>query len=68
MSRQQESLRRREVWLLGQIDLLEQLKGDALHHQLNHLHWVRGVGGGLHHLHWVRVGGGGERLTGCLFD
>ncbi|XP_056465591.1 nuclear receptor coactivator 4 isoform X1 [Gadus chalcogrammus] len=42
MSRQQESLRCREVWLLGQIDLLEQLKGDALHHQLNHLHWLKG--------------------------
>ncbi|CAL8297656.1 unnamed protein product [Merluccius merluccius] len=42
MSRRQESLRCREVWLLGQIDLLEQLKGDALHHQLLHLHWVKG--------------------------
>ncbi|CAL8258642.1 unnamed protein product [Lota lota] len=42
MSRQQESLRCREVWLLGQIDLLEQLKGDALHHQLHLLHWLKG--------------------------
>ncbi|KAJ3610823.1 hypothetical protein NHX12_022914 [Muraenolepis orangiensis] len=42
MSRRQESLRCREVWLLGQIDLVDQLKGDALHHQLQHLHWLKG--------------------------
>lgn len=40
VSRQQEALRCREVWLLGQIELLEQLKTEALQQQLHQLHWV----------------------------
>ncbi|XP_051251660.1 nuclear receptor coactivator 4 isoform X2 [Dicentrarchus labrax] len=42
VSRQQEALRCREVWLLGQIDLLEQLKTETLQQQLHQLHWLRG--------------------------
>ncbi len=40
VSRQQEALRCREVWLLGQIELLEQLKTETLQQQLHQLHWV----------------------------
>ncbi|XP_067092628.1 nuclear receptor coactivator 4 isoform X1 [Osmerus mordax] len=42
ISRHLEVLRSREVWLLGQIDLVEQLKGEALQSQLQQLHWLRG--------------------------
>ncbi|XP_070697066.1 nuclear receptor coactivator 4 isoform X2 [Pempheris klunzingeri] len=42
VSRQQEALRCREVWLLGQIDLLEQLKTETLQQQLHQLHRLRG--------------------------
>ncbi|XP_014831188.1 PREDICTED: nuclear receptor coactivator 4 isoform X1 [Poecilia mexicana] len=42
MSRQQEALRCREVWLLGQIELLESLKTETLQHQLHQLHRLRG--------------------------
>ncbi|XP_060896839.1 nuclear receptor coactivator 4 isoform X2 [Labrus mixtus] len=42
VSRQQEALRSREVWLLGQIELLEQLKTETLQQQLYQLHWLRG--------------------------
>ncbi|XP_076598541.1 nuclear receptor coactivator 4 isoform X2 [Chaetodon auriga] len=42
VSRQQEALRCREVWLLGQIELLEQLKAETLQQQLHQLHWLRG--------------------------
>ncbi|XP_039994537.1 nuclear receptor coactivator 4 isoform X3 [Xiphias gladius] len=42
VSRQQEALRCREVWLLGQIELLEQLKTETLQQQLQQLHWLRG--------------------------
>ncbi|KAM9701338.1 nuclear receptor coactivator 4, partial [Menidia menidia] len=42
VSRQQEALRCRELWLLGQVELLEQLKGDALQLQLLQLHRLRG--------------------------
>ncbi|XP_029927108.1 nuclear receptor coactivator 4 isoform X3 [Myripristis murdjan] len=42
VSRQQEALRCREVWLLGQIDLLETLKTETLQQQLHQLHWLRG--------------------------
>uniref|UniRef100_A0A3B3UMH0 Nuclear receptor coactivator 4 n=1 Tax=Poecilia latipinna TaxID=48699 RepID=A0A3B3UMH0_9TELE len=42
MSRQQEALRCREVWLLGQIELLENLKTETLQHQLHQLHRLRG--------------------------
>lgn len=40
VSRQQEALRCREVWLLGQIELLEQVKTETLQQQLQRLHWV----------------------------
>ncbi|KAM4607969.1 nuclear receptor coactivator 4 isoform 2-T3 [Polymixia lowei] len=42
ISRQQESLRCREVWLLGQINLLEQLKAETLQNQLQQLYWLKG--------------------------
>ncbi|XP_070772388.1 nuclear receptor coactivator 4 [Enoplosus armatus] len=42
VSRQQEALRCREVYLLGQIELLEQLKTETLQQQLHQLHWLRG--------------------------
>ncbi|KAI3363563.1 hypothetical protein L3Q82_012172 [Scortum barcoo] len=42
VSRQQEALRCREVWLLGQIELLEQLKTETLQQQLHQLHRLRG--------------------------
>ncbi|XP_041736492.1 nuclear receptor coactivator 4-like isoform X1 [Coregonus clupeaformis] len=42
ISRHLESMRSREVWLLEQIDLVEQLKGEALQAQLYQLHWLRG--------------------------
>uniref|UniRef100_A0A8C8H1L7 Nuclear receptor coactivator 4 N-terminal domain-containing protein n=1 Tax=Oncorhynchus tshawytscha TaxID=74940 RepID=A0A8C8H1L7_ONCTS len=38
ISRHLEFMRSREVWLLEQIDLVEQLKGEALHTQLHQLH------------------------------
>ncbi|XP_047207616.1 nuclear receptor coactivator 4 isoform X1 [Girardinichthys multiradiatus] len=42
VSRQQEALRCREVWLSGQIELLEQVKTEALQQQLHQLHRLRG--------------------------
>lgn len=42
VSRQQEALRCREVWLLSQIELLEQVKAETLQQQLHKLHWLRG--------------------------
>ncbi|XP_041723024.1 nuclear receptor coactivator 4 isoform X2 [Coregonus clupeaformis] len=42
ISRHLEFLRSREVWLLEQIDLVEQLKGEALQAQLHQLHRLRG--------------------------
>ncbi|XP_013881995.1 nuclear receptor coactivator 4 [Austrofundulus limnaeus] len=42
VSRQQEALRCREVWLLGQIELLEQVKTETLQHQLHQLHRLWG--------------------------
>ncbi|XP_026211067.1 nuclear receptor coactivator 4 isoform X2 [Anabas testudineus] len=42
VSRQQEALRSREVWLLSQIELLEQVKTETLQQQLHQLHWLRG--------------------------
>ncbi|XP_027131303.1 nuclear receptor coactivator 4 isoform X2 [Larimichthys crocea] len=42
VSRQQEALRCREVWLLGQIELLEQLKTETLQNQLTQLYQLRG--------------------------
>lgn len=40
VSRQQEALRCREVCLLSQIELLEQVKTETLQQQLQQLHWV----------------------------
>ncbi|XP_071369320.1 nuclear receptor coactivator 4, partial [Centroberyx affinis] len=37
VSRQQEALRCRELWLLSQVELLETLKTEALQHQLQQL-------------------------------
>ncbi|XP_060943554.1 nuclear receptor coactivator 4 [Limanda limanda] len=42
VSRQQEALRCREVWLLDQIELLEQVKTETLQQQLHQLHQLRG--------------------------
>ncbi|XP_028983532.1 nuclear receptor coactivator 4 isoform X4 [Betta splendens] len=42
VSRQLEALRCREVWLLSQIELLEQVKTETLQQQLYQLHWLRG--------------------------
>nr|XP_057920728.1 nuclear receptor coactivator 4 isoform X1 [Doryrhamphus excisus] len=42
VSRQQEALRCREVWLLGQIDLLEHVKAETLQQQLHRLHRLHG--------------------------
>uniref|UniRef100_A0A8D3A2J9 Nuclear receptor coactivator 4 n=1 Tax=Scophthalmus maximus TaxID=52904 RepID=A0A8D3A2J9_SCOMX len=42
VSRQQEALRCREVWLLSQIELLEQVKTETLQQQLHQLHRLRG--------------------------
>ncbi|XP_034040668.1 nuclear receptor coactivator 4 isoform X2 [Thalassophryne amazonica] len=47
VSRQQEALRSRELWLLGQTELLEQLKVETLQQQLFQLHWLRGQFDGL---------------------
>lgn len=48
VSRQQEALRSREVWLLSQIELLEQVKTETLQQQLHQLHWVN--------THWLLIG------------
>ncbi|XP_063047507.1 nuclear receptor coactivator 4 isoform X2 [Engraulis encrasicolus] len=42
ISRHLEFLRSREVWLREQIDLVEQLKAEALQQQLQQLYWLRG--------------------------
>uniref|UniRef100_A0A3Q0R4B1 Nuclear receptor coactivator 4 n=1 Tax=Amphilophus citrinellus TaxID=61819 RepID=A0A3Q0R4B1_AMPCI len=42
VSRQQEALRCREVWLLSQIELLEQVKTETLQQQLHQLYRLRG--------------------------
>ncbi|XP_048448995.1 nuclear receptor coactivator 4-like [Rhincodon typus] len=41
ISRHLECLRSREVYLLEQIDLVEQLKEEALQQQIQQLYWVR---------------------------
>lgn len=41
MSRQQEALRCRELWLLGQIEILEQLKSEGLQQQLLNMNTLR---------------------------
>ncbi|XP_037128047.1 nuclear receptor coactivator 4 isoform X1 [Syngnathus acus] len=42
VSRQQEALRCRELWLLGQIELLEHVKAETLQQQLHQLHRMHG--------------------------
>lgn len=42
MSRQQEALRCRELWLLGQIEILEQIKSETLQQQLLQMNRLRG--------------------------
>ncbi|XP_038154280.1 nuclear receptor coactivator 4 isoform X1 [Cyprinodon tularosa] len=42
VSRQQEALRCREVWLLEQMELLEQMKAETLQQQLHQLNRLRG--------------------------
>lgn len=41
ISRQLECLRSREVWLFEQVDLIQQLKEEALQQQAQQLYWVR---------------------------
>lgn len=40
ISRQLECLRSREVWLFEQVDLIQQLKEEALQQQAQQLYWV----------------------------
>ncbi|XP_018621526.1 nuclear receptor coactivator 4 isoform X1 [Scleropages formosus] len=42
ISRHLEFLRSREVWLLEQIDIIQQLKEDSLRQQFQQLHWLLG--------------------------
>ncbi|XP_029465293.1 nuclear receptor coactivator 4 isoform X2 [Rhinatrema bivittatum] len=42
ISRHLECLRSREVWLLGQVELIQQLKEEALHQQVQQLYWLLG--------------------------
>ncbi|XP_069466894.1 nuclear receptor coactivator 4 isoform X2 [Ambystoma mexicanum] len=42
MSRHLECLRSREVWLLEQVDLIQQLKEEALQQQAQQLYWLLG--------------------------
>uniref|UniRef100_A0A674HVY2 Nuclear receptor coactivator 4 n=1 Tax=Taeniopygia guttata TaxID=59729 RepID=A0A674HVY2_TAEGU len=49
ISRQLECLRSREVWLFEQVDLIQQLKEEALQQQAQQLYWVRR---GCQLLHW----------------
>ncbi|XP_030059151.1 nuclear receptor coactivator 4 [Microcaecilia unicolor] len=42
ISRQLECLRSREVWLLGQVELIQQLKEEALQQQAQQLYWLLG--------------------------
>lgn len=49
ISRQLECLRSREVWLFEQVDLIQQLKEEALQQQAQQLYWVSLA---WHSLHW----------------
>lgn len=51
ISRHLECLRSREVWLFEQVDLIQQLKEEALQQQAQQLYWVRS-GCKLILLHW----------------
>lgn len=67
ISRHLEILRSREVWLLEQIDLVEQLKGETLHQQLQQLHSLKGQFDLL--IHQLEYSGSNSlttQLTSCL--
>ncbi|XP_026164920.1 nuclear receptor coactivator 4 isoform X2 [Mastacembelus armatus] len=68
VSRQQEALRCREVWLLGQIELLEQVKTETLQHQLHQLHWLRGQFDAIAHQLQNAMGSNdmNNQLTSCM--
>ncbi|XP_026858359.2 nuclear receptor coactivator 4 isoform X1 [Electrophorus electricus] len=67
ISRHLETLRSREVWLLEQINLVEQLKGEALQQQLHQLHWLRGQFDILiHQLENFHSNDLANQLTSCL--
>ncbi|KAK9964018.1 hypothetical protein ABG768_005226 [Culter alburnus] len=67
ISRHLEILRSREVWLLEQIDLVEQLKGETLHQQLQQLHLLKGQFDILiHQLEYSSSNNLTTQLTNCL--
>uniref|UniRef100_A0A4W5PK17 Nuclear receptor coactivator 4 n=1 Tax=Hucho hucho TaxID=62062 RepID=A0A4W5PK17_9TELE len=67
ISRHLESMRSREVWLLEQIDLVQQLKGEALQAQLHQLHLLRGQFDILiHQLENSNSNDLSNQLTGCM--
>ncbi|XP_029525549.2 nuclear receptor coactivator 4 isoform X2 [Oncorhynchus nerka] len=67
ISRHLEFMRSREVWLLEQIDLVEQLKGEALQTQLHQLHCLRGQFDILiHQLENSKSNNLANQLTSCL--
>lgn len=67
ISRHLEILRSREVWLLEQIDLEEQLKGEALQQQLQQLHLLKGQFDVLiHQMEYSCNNSPDTQLTNCL--
>ncbi|KAG5831557.1 hypothetical protein ANANG_G00304950 [Anguilla anguilla] len=67
ISRHLEFLRSREVWLLEQLDIVQQLKEEALHQQLQQLHLLRGQFDILiHQLENSNSHDLANQLTGCL--
>ncbi|XP_019715553.1 nuclear receptor coactivator 4 isoform X1 [Hippocampus comes] len=72
VSRQQEALRCRELWLLGQIELLEHVKAETLQQQLHQLHRMHGQLDALSQRLQSADGGGGgcsdlsNQLTSCM--
>ncbi|XP_077103157.1 nuclear receptor coactivator 4 [Siphateles boraxobius] len=67
ISRHLEILRSREVWLLEQIDLVEQLKGETLHQQLQQLHLFKGQFDILiHQLEYSSSNNLATQLNACL--
>ncbi|XP_067276732.1 nuclear receptor coactivator 4 [Pseudorasbora parva] len=67
ISRHLEILRSREVWLLEQIDLVEQLKGETFHQQLQQLHLLKGQFDVLiHQLEYSSSNNLATQLNNCL--
>ncbi|XP_057198615.1 nuclear receptor coactivator 4 isoform X2 [Triplophysa rosa] len=67
ISRHLEILRSREVWLLEQVDLVEQLKGEALQQQLQQLHLLKGQFDILiHQMESSKSNSPATQLTNCL--